>query len=275
MRAFAFVLHVETHPTAGKRQPGWSQLLVVAGAFGFYELAHLLTDQRRRAALWHAREVLSLERLLGIDWEHSAQSVSLHSAILLTAANGIYTWMYWPVIFGALVLTWRFDRRYYAVLRDGMLLSGAAGLLVFIFYPVAPPRMLPRFTNTIANGSLEHAVVHGSIADSYAALPSFHAGWVALGAAILALSAGRSRATPGRTVALGLAVVTSALMAAAVVVTANHFVLDALSGIGLALGCGYVAARLHHVADRRDQPVSTGRRIIAAAMPEPNLAHEQ
>jgi hypothetical protein len=241
----ASLLRVDTDPATCQQQRGWTQLVVVAGALGFYEVVHLLTGSQRGAALDHARAVLGFERLFRIDWEHSIQSFSLHSGILRSAANGVYTWMYWPVIVGALLVTWRFDRVRYAVLRDGMLLSGAVGLAVFTFYPVAPPRMLPPFVDTISPGSVEQAVVHGSMADSYAALPSFHAGWVALGAVVVALSASRFMASAGRTLAMVVAAGVTASMAAAIVVTANHFVLDAVSGFALCLACGAIAARLH------------------------------
>ncbi len=242
LAALASLLRVDTDPAPGRRQRGWSQLLVVAGALACYEVAHLLTGSHRAAALLHARDVLGFERFLHLDWEQGAQRVSLHSDVLRSAANGVYTWLYWPVIVGALLLMWHFDRRHYAILRNGMLLSGAVGLFVFIVYPVAPPRMLPRFTDTIAPGSVEHAVVHGSIADSYAALPSFHAGWVALAAVVLALSASQSTSPRGRWVPFGLAVAVIASMAAAVVVTANHFVLDAVTGVGLCLAGGFLAS---------------------------------
>jgi PAP2 superfamily len=247
MRALLGAFRVDTRPGASERQSAWPQLLLAIGAIALYEVAHLLTGDHRGAALKHAREVLGFERFFGIDWEHAVQGFTLHNEVLRTWGNGLYTWMYWPVIIGALVFTWHFDRRHYAILRDGMILSGGLGLLVFIFYPVAPPRMLPQFTDTIAVGSLEHSVVHGAIADSYAALPSFHVGWVALGAVVLALSASRAMATPGRSLALVLAAAATAIMTAAVVVTANHFVVDALSGIGLCLVCGAIAYRLHPV----------------------------
>jgi hypothetical protein len=106
--------------------------------------------------------------------------------------------------------------------------------------------MLPSFTDTIAAGSLEHAVDHGSIADSYAAFPSFHVGWVALSAVILAVTAGRSLTSTGRSLMLVLAVAAAATMTAAVVVTANHCVLDAVSRIGLGLASGSIAGLVHH-----------------------------
>jgi hypothetical protein len=245
VRALGSLLHVDTYPETCQRQRGRSQLLVVAGALACYEVAHLLSGSQRGVAIQHARAVLRFEHLLYIDWEQSAQSFSLHNDVLRSVANGVYTWMYWPVIVGALFLTWYLDRRHYVLLRDGMLLSGAVGLAVFIFYPVAPPRMLSQFTDTISPGSVEHTVVHGSIADSYAALPSFHVGWVALATLILARSASRSLANPVRALPLLIAAVATAAMAAATVVTANHFVLDALTGIGLCLAGGALAAHLH------------------------------
>jgi hypothetical protein len=254
MRPLLGAFRVDTGAGGSRRQSAWSQLLLAVGAIALYEVAHLLTGDQRGAALEHARDVLSFERLFGIDWEHGAQTFTLHNEAVRAWGNGLYTWMYWPVIIGALVFTWHFDRRHYAILRDGMILSGAVGLFVFIFYPVAPPRMLPRFTDTIAAGSLEHSVVHGAIADSYAALPSFHVGWVALGAVILALSASRSMASLGRWLALLLAGCAIAVMTAAVTVTANHFVLDALSGIFLCLLCGAIAVRLHPAPGLSDQP---------------------
>ncbi len=246
-RGLVSILRVDKQPLDGNRhqQPGWTQLVVVAGALALYEAVRLIADTHRQTAIAHARDLLNFEQLLGVDWEHAAQNFSLHVDLLRMAANGVYTWMYWPVVIGSLLLTWRYDRYYYAVLRDGMLLSGAVGLVVFAAFPVAPPRMLPEFIDTIAPGSLEHTVVHGSIADSYAALPSFHVGWVALGAVILATSAGRTVAPTGRALMLSLAIIATAAMAGAVVVTANHFVLDAVSGVAVALAGGLVADRLH------------------------------
>jgi hypothetical protein len=267
------VLRVDTDPVPGKRQRGWSQLLVAAGALALYEVAHLVTGSHRLAALQHAQALFGFEHLLRLDWERRAQKFGLQSDVLRSAGNGVYTWMYWPVILGALLITWQFDRRRYAILRDGMLLSGAVGLVVFVFYPVAPPRMLPRFTDTIPRGSVEHAVVHGSIADSYAALPSFHAGWVALAAVVLAVSAGRSMTAVGRALVLALAAAATASMAAAVVVTANHFVVDALSGIAVCLAGGAVAARLHARPGAGLQPLpgepglTVARREYAAPAP--------
>jgi hypothetical protein len=118
-----------------------------------------------------------------------------------------------------------------------MVLSGLAGLVVFLYYPVAPPRMLPGFVDTIGPGSIEHAVVHGTIANPYAALPSFHAGWFTLAAFMVASSAGHHLGVPAAVTAAGA-------MSAAVVITANHYVVDIPAGIGLSFAGAALAARL-------------------------------
>jgi membrane-associated phospholipid phosphatase len=215
----------------------WGQLVVVIGAVGIYEIAHALSGQHTAAAIDHAWQVLRFEGHIGIDWEHSAQEVVLRHDGWQQLANAVYTWAYWPVILGGLALLWRLDRGLYAVLRNGMLLSGAVGLVVFIAYPVAPPRLLAGYQDTIPAGSVEHAVVHGSIADPFAALPSFHAGWVVLSASVLALAWRRP-------LGVALATLVSAAMCVAVVTTANHYIVDVVSGTVLALAGGTVAYRI-------------------------------
>jgi membrane-associated phospholipid phosphatase len=234
----------------------WGQVVVIAGALAVYQIAHVVSGQHAGAALAHAAQVLRFEHSVGVDWEHGAQSFVLRHEWLQDVSNAVYTWMYWPVILGGLALLWHFDRRSYMVLRNGMLLSGAAGLVVFLLYPVAPPRMLDGFTDTISPGSVEHVVVHGSIADPFAALPSFHAGWVALTAILLAM-ASRRRQRP----ALILAVIGAGTMCLAVVTTANHYVVDVISGVVVSLVGGALAFWIQVRFERPDLSVSDRDRV--------------
>jgi PAP2 superfamily len=220
-----------------RRLAGPGQLLFVAAALALYELAHLVSSDQRAAALRHARDLLHFERDLGINWEHAVQHLALSSDVVRLLANAVYTWAYWPMLVGALVLLWHRDRRRYLMLRDGMIFSGAVGLAFFLLYPVAPPRMLPGFINTILAGTIDHAIVHGSVADPYAALPSFHAGWFAVAAVVLA-------SWTSRPPVVLLAVVAAAAMALAVVISANHYIIDAASGIGLSFAGVALAAQL-------------------------------
>lgn len=219
------------------------QVLVALCGLGLYELAHVLDGDRRIDALQHSGSVLRFERLVHFDWEPYVQAHVVHESVLRSLANTVYAWGYWPVVLGALGFLWIRDRRLYAILRDAMLMAGGIGLAVFVAFPVAPPRMLPGFFDTISPSSPEYSVVHGSIADPFAALPSFHAGWVAI-AAVLAARAVRHRfAFPG-------AIAVAAAMALAVIATGNHYVVDAVAGILLCALTAVCAMRLHPAEER-------------------------
>jgi membrane-associated phospholipid phosphatase len=75
------------------------------------------------------------------------------------------------------------------------------------------------------------------MANPYAALPSFHAGWFTLAAIMLADSKHHRLALPG-------AVGAAAAMSAAVVVTANHYVVDVAAGTVLSFAGAALAERL-------------------------------
>ena len=63
------------------------------------------------------------------------------SELLETVANWVYIWGHWPVIVVTMVwLAWRHGEVFLR-LRDAMLVSGALGMVVFVSYPVAPPRL--------------------------------------------------------------------------------------------------------------------------------------
>jgi len=111
-----------------------------------------------------------------------------------------------------------------------MLASGALGLVVFITYPVAPPRLVdPELVDTVTERSHAYRYLQPpNFVNQYAALPSLHAGWDLL--------VGISIATAGGTLLVRLiGWALPPLMAVAVVATANHYVIDVVAGIALAL----------------------------------------
>ena len=71
-------------------------------------------------------------------------------------------------------------RPIYLRLRNAMFISGAAGLVVFATYPVAPPRLLDGgpFVDTVTTWSNSYRVLQPpSLVNKYAAVPSLHVGW--------------------------------------------------------------------------------------------------
>jgi membrane-associated phospholipid phosphatase len=117
-----------------------------------------------------------------------------------------------------------------------MLVSGGLGLVVFVSYPVAPPRLVdPDLIDTVTERSYAYRVLQPpNFVNQYAAMPSLHAGWDLLIGISVATAAGSLLV---RVVGCVLPV----LMAFAVVATANHYVVDVAAGLVLAM-VGYAAA---------------------------------
>jgi hypothetical protein len=136
---------------------------------------------------------------------------------------------------GWLVLLYRSRDPAYGRLRRACVLAHLGAQPVFLLAPVAPPRTLPRFVDTLAEGSgldLEHPLLV-RLYNPVAAMPSLH-----LAFAVVTASAAADHAS-SRT-ARSLAVAYPPVVAAVVIATGNHFVLDCVAGAAL----GAVAWRI-------------------------------
>lgn len=224
------------------------ELVFVGTAAMLYSLVRGLTDDRVDLAFINAERLIAFERSLGIFVEPQLQSWAVGSDMIVNLANAVYI-LYWPIIVGTLL--WLLVRRpaAYPFYRNALLASGGFSLMVFALYPLAPPRFLPEhgFVDTIAAHSDGYREFNASaLVNEYAAMPSLHFGWVLLaGIAIYRLVEHR--------LARAVAVTLPVLMLSAIVVTGNHYLMDAvvggavvLAGLGVA---GLVARRAV------DQPV--------------------
>jgi hypothetical protein len=213
------------------------------------------TEDRIDRAFDNADALLRLEGALGIDWERAFQEPLLDHQWLLTLTNWVYVYGHWPVIAacGIALYVWRHDR--YVLLRNAMFISGLIGFLFFAGVPMAPPRMAdPGVVDTVTEYSEGYrALQPPALTNKYAAFPSLHAGWNLLLGIVL------FQATTHRAVR-AFAVAMPAVMAFAVVASANHFVLDVVAGavvvlVGLAVATFLDARTIVHEDER------PGRRI--------------
>ncbi len=212
------------------------QLVLIVGAFLAYMAVRAVADDAPSIAISNARDLLQLERVLGFDIERSAQEFALDHPNLIEFFNTVYAWTYWPFLIGAFVYTWIRRRDLFVIYRNAIFISGAVGLAIFLFFPVAPPRFLDGFVDTVDAADRSHFIAHPSfILNRFAALPSFHVGWVTLACVVLAMTTSHR---PTR----WLLALPPVLMATAVVVTGNHYVIDAIAGVALSL-LGFLVAR--------------------------------
>jgi hypothetical protein len=133
------------------------------------------------------------------------------------------------VTLGLLGFLWWRRADIYRPLRSSLVVVNLLGFLVFWLYPVAPPRMLPGFTDVVASSHTVgswHTGTLASDANQLAAMPSLHIAWAAwCGIVLWQLSE--------RRVVRAMAFVYPLLTTFAVLATGNHFTLDVLAGIAV------------------------------------------
>jgi membrane-associated phospholipid phosphatase len=213
--------------------------IVVAGlaALAYFGVRNL-TAGSEATAFANARRLMRFEDATHLNWERWLQGQVVARATLTDLVNWVYIWGHWPVIISVGIILFLRRRERYGLLRNAILVSGGVGFLFFALFPVAPPRLVdPALVDTVTLHSHAYrALQPPGLTDQYAAFPSLHFGWNLLaGVAVW----GATRNVAART----LAVLGPAAMAAAVVMTANHYVVDVFAGLVLAL-VGLIAHRL-------------------------------
>jgi hypothetical protein len=217
------------------------QVLVLVAAVLAYFGVRGLTEGKRELALRNADQLMRAERALHLDWEEPLQQLVIGSRTATAVANWIYIYGHWPMI--AATLLWLALRHPAVFLRarNAMLASGAVGLVVFMTIPVAPPRLAGLgVQDTITLYSNSYRVLQpAGFTNQYAALPSLHAGWNLVMALAMVAAAGHAASRL-------LAVAMTASMDAAVVLTANHYVIDVVAGAALSAGAWFLVGHPWH-----------------------------
>jgi hypothetical protein len=214
------------------------QVGLMACAVALYFGVRGLTESDAASAVRHAQGLVAWESEHGLYLEPTLQRLVEHSGPLTAVMNWVYVWGHWPVIIAVLVWLVRRHPEGYRITRNAMLLSGAIGLVVFAVYPLAPPRLAGLgLIDTVTEYSTSYRVLQPqAFVNQYAAMPSLHVGWdLLMGLALI---------TYGRHLAVRvIGVLLPMLMLAAVLTTANHYVLDAAAGTGLVLLALVIARR--------------------------------
>jgi hypothetical protein len=211
-----------------RAQPFASEALLITLAILAYFGIRNATAGSPAAAFANADRIVALEERLGIDWEDELQALVIDHGLLVNAVNWVYIWLHWPVILTAAVALFLVRRDRYVLLRNALFVSGAIGFLFYALLPVAPPRLhdLGLVDTVTENSYAYRALQPPGLTNQYAAFPSLHAGWNLLVGVVLVLAF----------TGLGIrafAIAMPAAMGLAVVMTANHFVVDVVAGIAV------------------------------------------
>jgi hypothetical protein len=215
---------------AGRRilPRGWGDLgRQMAIWFGFalvYQLARAASDRHPAQAFANGWRVVNLEehftnRLYELTFQQFVDQRHWLASLV--------SWTYWNSEFTVvgLALLWVYIRRHEGFLkfRNSILLANLLGLVGYIYMPMAPPRLLGvGFVDSHTDGLVQLA------ANPYAAMPSLHAcDSLIVGIVLCRLS--RHWWSKAFWVAW------PAWVWFAVMATGNHFWLDCVAGMGVAL----------------------------------------
>ncbi len=224
-------------------------------AVAVYFAVRSLTAGNAEQAESNAGVLVSLERSLGVFVERDLQAWALTFDGVLPVVNAIYIYGHWPAI--AAVLGWLAWRRRdaFLVYRNALLISGLVGMVIVATFPVAPPRLMDLgFLDTVTAHSESYRVLQPpSFTNQYAAMPSFHVGWdLLVGIALVREASQRWLRVIG--------MVLPGLMLVSVVVTGNHYFVDAVVGDLIVLASLWLAGRT-----AGNSPNNAGRRATSPA----------
>lgn len=202
--------------------------LLMAVAYALYYLVRSHAAERTVDAFKNAGQLVRLERDIGLFKELSLQAAILPYEGLIHLFNVIYFYGHFPliIIVGA-CLFWK-SPPLYSLIRNSFLASGAIALVVFVLFPVAPPRLIGAgFIDTL-QFTVALTYDNSPGVNELAAVPSMHVGWNLL----LALGLFLCFRNPAMR---GLALLLPPAMILSTVVTGNHYLVDAPLGIMTAL----------------------------------------
>jgi PAP2 superfamily len=199
----------------------------VVAAFALCPLVALAHTGASAAALGRARDVAAAERSLDAFFEPAAAGWAAGHPQILGGAGLAYLVLHVPVLLGTLSWVYLARPAAFPAARTAFLAVQALLAAAWLLIPTAPPRLLGAdgFTDTLTGlwgpGAAHRA---GLLQSRWAAMPSGHVAFALLAGGLVA---GLARAPLAR--AAGLAY--PPLVLATIIVTGNHFWLDAVGAM--------------------------------------------
>ena len=221
---------------------GWPdlfrQILLFCGAYWLYRIVRGMTDGRVAEAFDNARELIGLERALGLFIEPAVNTWAESTDWVIDVASWAYVNSHFTITSITLAFIYLRRNASFYFIRNMFMVAMGIALVLYAAYPTAPPRFMPewgfadsvaRFTGLTAEGSSADALYN-----PFAAVPSMHVAFALMLGVSMASMTSRRWVKP-----LWLAY--PLLVSFVVVATANHWWLDAFFG-GLTAAVAAAAA---------------------------------
>ncbi|MCR8945480.1 phosphatase PAP2 family protein [Streptomyces sp. OUCMDZ-4982] len=241
------------------------ELLLIRVVYSAYAQVRLAATAGRPLAEEHGRQIHAIEQWLHIDIELWVN----HTVVEITWLREFFDYYYstFHFIVPLAILGVLYARRPadYRWARTSIGFATVLALVGFWLYPLAPPRLMPGlgFIDTIHGvqdfAKPDYGTLTG-VTNQYAAMPSLHFGWSLWCGVVIVILAPKLWMK-----ALGL--LHPLFTIAAIVATANHWVLDAVGGalvVSLGFGLTYLLS-----GPRKLQPVTEEKEAAPEPAPDP------
>ena len=200
--------------------------VLVAAYLAYMYTKTLVYADFQTTAFNNAWRVIRFESDLGIFWEPAMQAWAVDSAhALVVFFNWVYIVTFWPIILVSALVLYCTNRNKYLYYRNVVLVSLAISVVVFMVFPLAPPRMMVLyFIDTIkVFGPSEYASREMvNYFNAFAAMPSLHFAWTVMFGVLFL-----------RTSYIWLklfGIIYPVMTLFAIIITANHYLTDAFGG---------------------------------------------
>jgi hypothetical protein len=213
---------------------GLREVILVVSVYSLYDVSRFLVKGDHDGAVKHGLSILRFERHLHIDPEHYLDKLFSAHLLLALPADYMYATLHYVVTPIVLIWLWRSHSASYSRARSVLLVATVFGLVGFSLLPVAPPRLLHGFIDTMAKEAhygwwgKDASAPRGFGGDTnqFAALPSLHVGWALWsGWQLIRYASRRWVQILGGLYPIVISIV--------VVGTANHYLVDVFAGVAV------------------------------------------
>ena len=214
------------------------QVALFQFAYMAYRLVRGWVDDPEGAsiAFQHGREIINLERSTGLFFEPHLQDVLDPTGLIADVSSWIYLNAQVTITVGCLIFIYMRHNESFYFVRNMFMVAWTIALVGYVVFPTAPPRFFPEwgFVDSVSDftGVDPKSAPVNALFNPYAAVPSMHVAFALMISMPLATLT-KHRATRIFWRAYPL------LVTFVIVMTANHFLFDALMG-----GLTFVAARM-------------------------------
>lgn len=229
---------------SGHRLFWWVELVAIGVFYSIYSGIRNANEGSPSDAYANAQTIIDAQRKLGIFHEARLQSWALEFKPLIIACNYFYGSLHFVLTIGIIVFLFRRHTDDYPLWRNTFAITTGLALVGFVTFPLMPPRLIDghaaawgltstryEFVDTLARYPTFWSFNSGAVSrvsNQFAAMPSLHFAWATWCAWA---GAPRLRSRWAKVLLHAYPWVTLTT----IVLTGNHYILDAVGGAAIFL----------------------------------------